>query len=122
MRYSGSTNGVTESGSLNAVSSECSRVCVCVCTCISLDADSGCDVDDYTQETIALLNYNPNSTDAGCTIYEMVNSAMSANVKALLMMRTQDDPFSLFPPNARIYSKLKYTCSPPLPQIYYTCV
>ena len=69
------------------------------------DPGNGCDPDDYTEATIALVDYNTNATDAGCTIYEMVVSAESAGVTALLMMRTEDDQFQT-PPVARLYSKL----------------
>lgn len=68
--------------------------------------ESGCDEADYISESIALINYNANITSAGCTIYEMVSSAKSAGVSALLMMRTEDDPNKAFPPNARLYSEL----------------
>ena len=67
--------------------------------------ESGCDEADYTNESIALINYNTNVTSAGCTIYEMVSSAKLAGVSALLMMRTEDDPNKAFPPNARLYSE-----------------
>lgn len=72
------------------------------------DAESGCDEADYASASgsIVLINYNANVTSAGCTLYEMVSSAKSANISALLMMRTEDDPNKNFPPNARLYSEL----------------
>lgn len=69
-------------------------------------AGSGCDPDDYGNGSISLVDYNTNSTDAGCTIFEMVKTAKSANVAALLMVRQEDDPFRELPPNARLYSEL----------------
>jgi hypothetical protein len=70
----------------------------------SLRLDYGCDPDDYTEGTVNLVDYNTNKTETGCSIYEMVDSAESAGVTALLMMRTEDDSQST-PPNVRLYSK-----------------
>lgn len=69
-----------------------------------LNVGSGCDAGDYTSDTISLINYNINETDAGCTVFEMVEAAKSAEVSALLMMRTENDSNKDFPPNARLYS------------------
>ena len=76
-----------------------------ICQSPLFAVDYGCDADDYTEGSISLLDYNTNATEAGCTIYEMVNSAESAGVMVLLMMRTEDDPYQYSPPNARLYSK-----------------
>ena len=78
---------------------------------MSFDLDYGCDPDDYTEGAINLIDYNTNATETGCTLFEMVQSAESAGVTALFMMRTEDDPFQSSPPNARIFSESSRPCA-----------